>query len=975
MVLRKIKFILLGFFFGILVWFVESLLHTFIFQTEEIFLRALFFPDIHELWMRSLFSSFPIFLGFYTQIVSNRKLKESDKKFQKSEAKYYSFVENFDGIAFQGYNDFSIGFMDGAVEQITGYKAEEFASGRIKWDQIIHTDDKVRIYRAVEKFHSNSAKSDEREYQIIHKKGELRWVLEKIQKIYDDSGREISVQGTIHDITERKKAKKVIRETEYKYKSLFDNMLEGFALCKIITDENDKPIDFEYLEVNDAFERLTGLKKEETEGHRVSEIIPGIKGSEPNLFKIYGKVALTGETTKFEIFFEPLEIWLSISVYSPKKGYFVAVFDNITERKIAEEKLKESEKRLHLIFDGSHDLITITDENAKPFWVNSAWESIFGPLSEYEDDPLQLIHPEDIEKVGIAWNALITTEKQIKDCEYRYRMANGEFRTFETSAFVIILENERKYCVIAHDITERKVAEEKLKESKQKYQDMIENLDVGFYKGVINGELLVHNRTLNRILGLNPSVNLIGADASKFFVNKEDQNRYHKQLIDNGFINNFIAKIKKPNGEQIIVELNSHIIKRTKGEPIIVEGIVHDITEKFKLEQKVEERTNELKKSEEKTRNIIDNISDVLTEANSKGEITYISHQIFDLIGYKPDEIIGLNFVKLIHLDDIKFYKESLKKAQDSKEPITIECRIKHKKGYYIPISAKGTKVEIDNKIKIFGVIRDISERKRLDDMIKKEIKKLREIDLIKSDLVRRISHELNTPLISIFSGAQYLLNYYSEELSDNVQSIIKIIYSGGNRLKDMVDNLIIAYDIESNIVILDLKRENIIPIIKNCIDTIILDAEKRNLSIKVELLDELYLDIDKLNISRAIINILSNAVKNTPPNGNIYVKTSKHRNYVDIIIQDTGVGLTKKEIPLLFRKFGKIERYGKGLDVDIEGPGLGLYISKEIIKLHNGEIRVKSKGRNKGTRFVIRFFLTNNFLKLPTSNLIGFQN
>ena len=101
-------------------------------------------------------------------------------------------------------------------------------------------------------------------------------------------------------------------------------------------------------------------------------------------------------------------------------------------------------------------------------------------------------------------------------------------------------------------------------------------------------------------------------------------------------------------------------------------------------------------------------------------------------------------------------------------------------------------------------------------------------------------------------------------------------------------------------------------------------------------------------------------AVKNTPVNGNVFVKTFEYPDYTDIIIKDTGVGLTEKEIPLLFKKFGKIERYGKGLDVDIEGPGLGLYIAKEIIKLHKGEIQVKSKGRNKGSTFTIRINSTS---------------
>ncbi len=145
-------------------------------------------------------------------------------------------------------------------------------------------------------------------------------------------GKWVTIKGFEH-----KRVEGALQESEKKYHSLFENMLDGFAYCKILVDENNKPIDFVYLEVNDAFERLTGLRKEDVVGKKVTEIIPGIKEAHPELFSIYGKVALTGEETKFDIYFKPLKIWLSISVYSPQKGYFVAVFENITELKRARE--------------------------------------------------------------------------------------------------------------------------------------------------------------------------------------------------------------------------------------------------------------------------------------------------------------------------------------------------------------------------------------------------------------------------------------------------------------------------------------------------------------------------------------------------------------------------------------------------------------------------------------------------------------
>jgi PAS domain S-box-containing protein len=131
------------------------------------------------------------------------------------------------------------------------------------------------------------------------------------------------------------------RESEQLYRSLFDNMLNGFAYCRMLFME-DQPQDFIYLAVNDAFTKLTRLK--DVVGKKVTEVIPGIRESDSELFKIYGRVALSGNPEQFETYVGALRMWFSISVYSPKKEHFVAIFDVITERKQAEEALKRSLK-------------------------------------------------------------------------------------------------------------------------------------------------------------------------------------------------------------------------------------------------------------------------------------------------------------------------------------------------------------------------------------------------------------------------------------------------------------------------------------------------------------------------------------------------------------------------------------------------------------------------------------------------------
>jgi PAS domain S-box-containing protein len=166
----------------------------------------------------------------------------------------------------------------------------------------------------------------------------------------------------IRDITERKKTEQALKESEEKYRNLFENMLNGVAYCQIITNDTGEPIDFVYLEINDAFEKLTGLKRKEIIGRKASEAIPRIGEYHPELFEIYGRVALSGKSEHFEMYFKPLSIWLSISAYCTKKGFFAAVFENTTEQKQNEKKLQEYSEGLELTVDARTQELTNTND-------------------------------------------------------------------------------------------------------------------------------------------------------------------------------------------------------------------------------------------------------------------------------------------------------------------------------------------------------------------------------------------------------------------------------------------------------------------------------------------------------------------------------------------------------------------------------------------------------------------------------------
>ena len=171
------------------------------------------------------------------------------------------------------------------------------------------------------------------------------------KKLFQEIGRRLA------DVLSSLLAYRELRESEELYRSLFENMLNGFAYCRMLFDQGH-PKDFIYLDVNSAFEKLTGLN--DVVGKKVSEVIPGIQQSDPELFETYGRVASTGNPEKFELYVEALKQWFSVSVYSPEKEHFVAVFDVITERKLAEEAL---ERRIVMLTKPLEDTGSIAFED------------------------------------------------------------------------------------------------------------------------------------------------------------------------------------------------------------------------------------------------------------------------------------------------------------------------------------------------------------------------------------------------------------------------------------------------------------------------------------------------------------------------------------------------------------------------------------------------------------------------------------
>jgi signal transduction histidine kinase len=258
-----------------------------------------------------------------------------------------------------------------------------------------------------------------------------------------------------------------------------------------------------------------------------------------------------------------------------------------------------------------------------------------------------------------------------------------------------------------------------------------------------------------------------------------------------------------------------------------------------------------------------------------------------------------------------------------------------------------------ENKIIIF--LKDITESIRKEDLRKRELNKLKTLDKVRKDLITNISHEIKTPIMTISNSSEILMDIFKNQFNRESLEFIEMIKRGSNRLLNLVNTLIDLSKIEFKKLDFKLRNINLKDIVTNCINNMKFFIKEKKINLKFNLKEDINILLDQYKIEQTIINLLSNAIKNTPPNGYIEIILLKEGDKAKLVIEDSGIGLTKKELNKIFTMFCKIKRNEKDTEyLDIRGSGLGLYLSKKNIEAHGGRIWAESEGRFKGSSFII---------------------
>ena len=781
----------------------------------------------------------------------------------------------------------------------------------------------------------------------ITKEGETQffdvWIGPVIQ-----SGKIFALVSHSMDVTEKKQAELKLKESEEKFRGFLDFGNIGMAIISI---------DKKWVYYNDQICEIFGFTREELLEKTWADLsYPEDLQSDVEQFN---KI-LKGEIDSYQIDKryikkngEIIYAHLTISCIRNSDGsvkHFLATLQDITESKNAEQSLKESEKFVKSILNTVPSHVYIYDwEKNQNIYSAPHVKAILGytpeELSGLENNVLpSILHPSDESKFNQVMEKLMSAaDNEIIEGEYRFRHKNGQWVHVFDRAMVFKRNSGGQVLQIlgsAIDITERVEFEKKLKESQEKWKALSENSPAHIMLLDRDHKILSINRTVPDL----SKEEVIGTSVYTFVPQE-----FH-QVARNSF--NSVWKTGKP-----VTYFTNYITKEgdvrffevwvgpvfQSGKVTALVGHSMDVTEKKRAELK-------LKESEEKYRTFVQNIQGIAFQGYQDFSVAFFDGAVEDITGYTPEDFRTgrIKWDHIIYPDDRPIIQKKVETFHStSAETDSREYRVVRKDGELRWILEKNQKIYDNIKMieGVQGIMIDITQRKKAEE-------KLKELSNLKSEFLRRASHELKTPLISIKGFSDLILSLYIDQLDPVIISKLREINGGCERLQNIINNLLKTSRLESPELKPKLQKEDLSFLIKFCVHELESLAERRNQSIKLDIQNDLYANIEKEEIHDVVSNLLTNAIKYTPPMGKIEIQAELNDRFVVISVNDNGIGFTNEQKKMIFQQFGKIERYGQGLDLGIDGTGLGLYISKKIVESHGGKIWMESEGKSQGSTF-----------------------
>ncbi|MHC1727232.1 MAG: PAS domain S-box protein [Syntrophobacteraceae bacterium] len=781
------------------------------------------------------------------------------------------------------------------------------------------------------------------EHCVLNKDGNYKWVLDRGTVIkWADDGKPLRMIGTHTDITDRKRMEEELRQSEQKYRDIFNATSDALFIHDMtgrLLDVNERMCAmFEY-------DRATAL------GVSLKDISLGVPPySEAEGFEKVRRSIEEGPQVfewqsrrcSGEIF------WSEVALRAYRSNgemRVVASVRDITDRKQVEGALRESETKFRTLVEEMPDAITYIsslDENISPVYVSPQVEKILGyPARWFMQDPrawLDCIHPDDYERVMTQVNLCLKTGQQFVS-EYRVIRKDGQVAWIHDLATLMWDENGRPTSLlgVSIDITRRKRLEEKLRESEVMYRSIFENATEGIFQTTLEGRYLAVNPAFVRMFGYTSQEEMITNITNigqQVYVHPEDRDRLKALAADEGRVEGFEAQVYRRDGCIIWISINIRAVRDETGAILFYQGTNENITERKQMEES-------LRKAEEKYRGIFENAAEGIYQSLPSGRFAEVNPTFARMFGYdSPAELKNaINNIGQKLYADPSVRDECIRKLQEEDAAVfEIEIRRKDGSTAWVSDNIRAVRDSHGEIILIEGIVEDITDRKRMEEEHLK-VQKLESIGILAGGM----AHDFNNILTAITG---YI-------------DIAKMRVNPGERvyqnLEQAGNSCLRAAELAKQLITFSKAGEPRLEVI--ALGTLLQVSSEpalrdSNVRCTVSFPNDLWpVSADEGQMKQVVRHLVMNAREAMPAGGEITIRAvnrivAEHDGlplsygaYVEWSVTDHGKGIPKENLLRIFDPYFTTKGMGS-----TKGTGLGLSICYSIIKKHNGLITVASE-------------------------------
>ncbi|MBL7127911.1 MAG: PAS domain S-box protein [Ignavibacteria bacterium] len=865
-----------------------------------------------------------------------------------------------------------------AAEEMFGYKSKEVIGKPI--DRLIPEQFRVAHRKHVKDFSKSHETSRRANIAApvtgLRANGEEFPIEATISRIEVEGN--ILFTSILRDVSERRRAEEALIQAENKYRSMFQNAVGGIYQT---TPEG------KFISVNPTLARMLGYDSPEELMSFVTDIEHQIYIDSNRRTDYKNLLEKLGIIRDFEIEVyrkDGNKMWASTSarIVRDSNGeilYYEGAFEDINERKLAEENLIKSEKKFRTLTELA--LIAIYIYRGDKFiYVNKYSEEMTGYSSDelLSMDFLDIIHPDYKDLIIERTRARQENKDVPTGLDFKIITKSGEERWVNTTAELIEFEGESAVLGTAFDNTEKMQAEDIVRKTRDALRAVIKSSPLAIYDLDLNGKVMsIWNKAAEEMFGWEEK-EVMGKTLPS--VTKEMEKDYDllmKKILSGETITGLERRRARKDGTFIDVSIAAAPLHDAEGEVNGIMAVITDISER----KKAEERLRLLNTAVENSNEIII-ITDTEPIDYFGPKIIYVNEAFTHVTGYTREEIID-NTMKILQGEKTdKKVLEYIRNKILAKEPYQVEL-INYKKDgteFWIEIDSHPI-INQDTKVIThwISIERDITERKLAEEELLRAKETAENANRAKSEFLAVMSHEIRTPLNAIIGYSSLLLN---STLDDEQKEFLETIQTSGQSLTEIISEILDYSKIESGKIEHDIRNFDLIDNLEEIFNMVALKSEEKDLKLYYEIEENIPKDFtgEISFIRQILLNLLNNAIKFTNK-GYIKVEVGSHYKEKEkkwelkFAIKDTGIGIPAAKMSKLFKPFSQVD---SSASRSYGGTGLGLAISNKLCKLMGGKMWVESKV-NEGSVFYfsvkVKPYIAEDIFRTKTKSKISKAN